>query len=197
MMTHREGMTLTAAFDLQPTLVGSRVILRPLTAQDFDALHAAAADPLIWAQHPENRHEPEVFRAFFDGAIASGGALLALDAQTGAVIGTSRYKFRDAPPLSLEIGWTFLARAYWGGAYNGEVKRLMLDHAFRFVDHVVFLVAERNLRSQRALQKIGAQLQGPLTEGKDESYLVFRIDRSAWTTAPVVAGEPRPQSQGS
>jgi RimJ/RimL family protein N-acetyltransferase len=55
----------------------------------------------------------------------------------------------------VEIGWTFLARQYWGGSYNLEVKRLMLEHAFRFIDTVVFWVGDTNWRSQRAMEKIG------------------------------------------
>ncbi|GGK19152.1 putative acetyltransferase [Deinococcus malanensis] len=167
-------------FDLQPTLSGPRVMLRPLQAQDFNLLYAAASDPLIWTQHPDNRHEPAVFRTFFEGTLASGGALLATETGTGAVIGTSRFHWRDSHPHSLEIGWTFLARPYWGGAYNGEMKRLMLTHAFGHVDHVVFLVAPGNLRSQRAVQKIGGKLQERLSDGRDQGYLVFRIDRFSW-----------------
>ena len=50
----------------------------------------------------------------------------------------------------IEIGWTFLARSHWGGTYNGEMKQLMLRHAFKFVNSVIFLVGPQNLRSQRA-----------------------------------------------
>ncbi|ACO47734.1 GNAT family N-acetyltransferase [Deinococcus deserti] len=175
---------MTPRFDFQPTLSGARVTLRPLKEQDFGPLYAAASDPLIWEQHPDNRHEPAVFRAYFDGMLASGGALLATEASTGTVIGASRFHSRDIHPHSLEIGWTFLARSYWGGTYNGDMKRLMLGHAFHFVDHVVFLVASQNLRSQRAVQKIGGQLQEHLTEGRDQGYLVFRVDRSTWAGSP-------------
>jgi RimJ/RimL family protein N-acetyltransferase len=133
-------------FDLQPTLTGKLVELRPLGAEDFDALYAAASDPLIWEQHPERRHERAVFEQFFAGAMESGGALAVIERKTGKVIGTSRYA-RLVPGEQVEIGWTFLERAYWGGEYNGEMKRLMLEHAFRFVERVVFTVAEKNLRS--------------------------------------------------
>ena len=57
-------------------------------------------------------------------------------------------------------GWTFLARSHWGGEYNREMKRLMLDHAFRFVGRVVFLIDSANHRSQRATEKIGAVRAG-------------------------------------
>ena len=146
------------AFELQPTLTGSLLELRPLRPDDFDALYRAAGDPLIWEQHPEpTRHELAVFRRYFDSAIESGGALVAIDRQSGAIIGSSRYWNLDPAQSEVEIGWTFLQRAYWGGEYNGEMKRLMIEHAFRFVDRVLFVIGEDNVRSQKAVEKIGAK----------------------------------------
>src|SRR5437868_6916317 len=148
-------------FDLQPTLRGELLTLRPLRPEDFPALYAVAADPLLWEQHPNrDRYQEEVFKEFFREALATGGALLALDSKNGRVIGSSRYHGYDEEKSEIEIGWTFLARSYWGGVYNGEMKRLMLRHAFRFVKRVVFVVGPRNLRSQRALEKIGAVRRG-------------------------------------
>ena len=160
-------------FELQPTLIGELVELRPLRADDHPALYAVACDPLIWEQHPaKSRAEVEGFRIFFNEAMASGGALLAVDRNTRQVIGTSRFYGYDEARSEVEIGWTFLARSCWGGRYNGEMKRLMLQHAFRFVRNVVFLIAPENLRSQRAIEKIGAVRIG--SRGRDswgESYL--------------------------
>jgi N-acetyltransferase len=145
------------AFDKQPTLTGDRLLLRPLRAEDYDEIYAAAADPLIWEQHPaRNRHEPGVFKALFDESLASGGALIAIDRATGRQIGWSRYHGYDEAASEVEIGWTFLARAYWGGVYNGEMKRLMLAHAFASVRTVLFVVGTGNVRSQRAVEKLGA-----------------------------------------
>lgn len=165
-------------FDAQPTLTGELLRLRPLREEDFDSLHAVASDPLIWEQHPaSNRHELDVFREFFRGAMASGGALLVIDAATGAVIGSSRYHDLREAERQVEIGWTFLARAYWGGRYNAELKRLMLDHAFRFVDSVVLVIGETNLRSRRAAEKIGAVLDGRHTGEDGSQKVVYRIDK--------------------
>ena len=141
----------------QPILVGELVETRPLHADDFDELYRAAADPLLWEQHPQpDRWRREVFRAYFDDHLASGGALAIVDRATGALIGATRYDNLDAARSEVEIGWTFLARPYWGGAYNADLKRVMLEHAFRAVDTVVFLVGEENLRSRRAVEKLGA-----------------------------------------
>lgn len=169
-------------FDLQPTLQGKLLELRPLTPEDFDALFEAASDPLIWQQHPEfDRYKREVFEKFFDGAIQSKGAFAVIERESGRIIGSSRYCNLDPLQREVEIGWTFLQRAFWGGSYNRELKSLMLDHAFRFVDRVVFVVGENNLRSQKALQKIGARFlkktESPAPDGTKRVTLVFVIAR--------------------
>jgi RimJ/RimL family protein N-acetyltransferase len=167
-------------FDLQPTLKGELLELRPLRPDDFDALFAVATDPLIWEQHPaSDRHREEVFRAFFRESLESGGALIALDAEDGRVIGSSRFHGYDADNSEIEIGWTFLARSHWGGAYNGEMKRLMLRHAFQFVDRVVFLIGHRNYRSQRAVEKIGAVRAGSRRDASGRESLLYELRATA------------------
>jgi RimJ/RimL family protein N-acetyltransferase len=160
-------------FDLQPVLRGELLELRPLRAADFDALYAAANDPLIWEQHPEHdRWKPEVFARYFDGAMASGGAFAIVERGTGRIVGSSRYAHLRADEV--EVGWTFLERRFWGGRYNAELKRLMLGHAFRFVPRVVFVVGERNLRSRKALEKLGAHL---LAREAGPGKVVYALDR--------------------
>lgn len=144
------------AFDLQPTLKGKLLELRPLRPEDFDALFAVAQDPLIWEQHPaSDRYKEDVFRKFFEEALSCGGAFVAIDGTNGKIIGSSRFYGYDEGKSEIEIGWTFLARSYWGGRYNREMKQLMLRHAFKFVDHVLLLVGPENWRSRRAVEKIG------------------------------------------
>lgn len=150
---------MVGRFDFQPTLVGERVTLSPAVAADFDALFAVASDPLIWAMHPaSNRYEAPVFRAFFEDALRDEGGLVARQTGSGAVIGFSRYSTRRAPAGEVEIGWTFLARDHWGTGTNGEMKALMIAHAFTAFDAVIFLIGEANLRSRRAVEKLGAAL---------------------------------------
>jgi N-acetyltransferase len=165
-------------FDLQPTLIGSLVKLTPLRPDDYDALYAVASDPLIWAQHPNrDRHQPEVFKEFFRGALESEGAFLVTDAATDEVIGSSRFNGYDETTREIEIGWTFLTRSRWGGAYNGEMKRLMLEHAFQFVDRVIFVIGEHNIRSRRALEKIGGTLVATRPEPGGQSKVVYAITK--------------------
>src|SRR5678815_115708 len=137
-------------FELQPVLIGELVELRPLREEDFPTLFAVASDPLIWEQHPQrDRCTEPVFRQFFRGGMESGGAFIIVDRKDGRVIGSSRFAEYDETKSEIEIGWTFLARSHWGGRYNGELKRLMLDHAFRFVPRVVFLIDPENWRSRK------------------------------------------------
>lgn len=151
--------------NLQPTLQGERITIRPLQPDDFEPLYAVAADPLIWEQHPaRDRWQRDVFQRFFDDALGEagncGGAFAITDNATRSIIGSSRFHGYDAAKREVEIGWTFLARSHWGGLYNREMKRLMLDHAFTFVDRVIFLVGENNIRSQKAMERIGGVRSG-------------------------------------
>lgn len=181
---------ITRGFDLQPTLQGRLLALRPLRAGDFDALYAVASDPLIWEQHPaSDRWKPDVFRAFFDEAMASRGALLATDGKTGDVIGSSRYHDFNASRREVEIGWSFLARRCWGGRYNGEMKDLMLRHAFRYVDRVLFFIGPGNIRSQRAVLKLGAVRTGSGTNGAGRESWIYAISAGDYP-GPVSGSRP-------
>jgi RimJ/RimL family protein N-acetyltransferase len=168
------------SFELQPTLNGELVHLRPLRPEDWDDLCAVASDPLIWEQHPINdRYRVDVFRGFFREALESGGALIVIDSKDGRVIGSSRFDGYDEDKSEIEIGWTFLARSHWGGLYNGEMKRLMLGHAFRFVKRVILLVGPQNMRSQRAVERIGGVRVGSRTDASGRESFVYQI------TAPL------------
>lgn len=174
--------------DRQPILEGERLLLRPLAAEDWDALFAVASDPQVWAIHPQHdRWQEPVFRRFFADALERGGALAVIDKASGAIIGSSQYKAEANG--AVEIGWTFLAPSHWGGACNREMKRLMLAHAFRFVGRVEFRVGECNLRSQRAMQKIGGRLTERFdmvdTPSGPMRHVIFEITRESFASGPL------------
>ncbi len=167
-------------FELQPTLRGELVELRPLREDDFVALFAVASDPLIWEQHPNwDRYQEPVFREFFRVAMESGGAFMVVDRSTGEIIGSSRYNAYDEAASEVEIGWTFLARSHWGGVTNGELKRLMIDHAFRFVNSVYFTIGPTNWRSKKAVEKIGATFSEAKDDPSGNERVIYRISRLA------------------
>jgi RimJ/RimL family protein N-acetyltransferase len=178
--------------DRQPVLEGEHVRLRPLQPEDWDALFAVASDRLIWEQHPaHDRWQEPVFRAFFEDALANRGALIALDAQSGAMIGSSRFQgLEEADGGSVEIGWTFLARSHWGGKYNQAMKRLMLAHALAHVAEVRFLVGASNTRSRTALERIGATLtdrreERVMADGEIIPHLTYLITRESFASGPL------------
>lgn len=164
-------------------LTGPKLSLIPLKSTDFEVLFAAASDLKIWEQHPEpNRYQREVFQKYFASAIESHGAFLIQDQTTKEIIGSSRFYDHSPEKKEIHIGYTFLKCSHWGGSTNRELKSLMLEHAFEYVERVKFEVGENNLRSQKALQKIGAILAGdivvPGLSGDAQKHLVFEIQKS-------------------
>jgi RimJ/RimL family protein N-acetyltransferase len=176
-------------FELQPTIHNELIGIEPLEAADFEALYAVASDPLVWEQHPnKERYQRDVFQTFFKGAIESGGAFRVIDRTNGELIGSSRYYDLDAAQRLVCIGYTFIARSRWGGNYNGALKALMLDHAFRFVERVLFHIGVGNLRSRKALEKIGGVYirEEPVAYVGEPSRpnAVYKIDAADWVKRP-------------
>jgi len=143
--------------NLQPThLHNALVSLRPLSVTDFELLYAVASDPLIWEQHPNpDRYKRDVFQNYFKGAVESGGAFIILN-QHEQVIGSTRFYDFDPAKSEIKIGYTFFARSCWGQNFNRSTKLLMLSYAFEFVNRVLFHVGASNIRSQKAMEKLGA-----------------------------------------
>lgn len=170
--------------DFQPTLIGTTVTIRPMSPHDWRQLFVAASDPEIWKLHPvSDRYQEPEFRKFFDGGINSKMAFVFVDRATNRLIGSSRYYGHEPEISEIEIGWTFVARSHWGGGVNREVKRLMLDHAFTFVDTVVFWVGETNWRSQGAMKKIGGVLRDGLFTRElsgDRKHVIFEITKQRY-----------------
>ncbi len=174
----------SATPELQPTLVGKTVIIRPLRPEDWPGLFAAASDPAIWELHPaRDRYREPVFREFFETALISKSAFAFVHRPTGSIVGSSRYHGYDPDRSEIEIGWTFLARGHWGGRSNFEIKHLMLGHAFTFVDSVIFWVGADNWRSRRAMEKIGGvQRGGVFTRASTAGpHVVFEIRKNQFS----------------
>lgn len=169
------------SFEFVPTLVGETIALRPLTAEDFEAVYAAAADPLVWEQHPfPLRYRRDVFASgFWASAVSSEGALVITDRASGQVIGSSRFYEWDPERREVAIGFTFLSRSHWGGNTNRELKRLMLNHAFRRARVVWFHVGSNNVRSRKAMEKIGGVFsheEAKEIHGTIHMHAFYRID---------------------
>lgn len=168
----------------QPTLKSEIVVIRPLQETDKEDLYRAASDPTIWDQHWCKRYLRPEFESYFQESIASGGAMAILDADTQTIIGSSRFQVLEGFPNGIEIGWTFISRAYWGGAFNAQIKKLMVDHAFSQVDTVYLFIDKNNIRSQKAAKKIGAEKaseaeHGPLPPTRETNY-IYVLSKSQW-----------------
>jgi RimJ/RimL family protein N-acetyltransferase len=169
-----------ADFNLKPTLENDDVLLRPLAPEDFDALYEAANDPLLWAGHPsKDRYQREVFESWFEDALKSETALVILDKKQNRVIGSTRFYYYRPEFSEVAIGYTFIARSHWGGAYNRYVKQLMLENAFQCVDTVWFHIDPANIRSQTATKKFGATYQHT-AELEGVVYNWFKLPKGVW-----------------
>jgi RimJ/RimL family protein N-acetyltransferase len=145
-------------FNLQPILKNEKVILYPLNEDDFEGLFSVASYPKVWEQHPnKDRYKQDVFKTFFEGAIKSNGAFKITDRETGEIIGSTRFYDYNPESESILIGYTFYAVKCWGKGYNHTVKTIMLNYIFQFVAKVIFHVGAQNIRSQKAMEKLGAE----------------------------------------
>jgi RimJ/RimL family protein N-acetyltransferase len=174
------------SFNIQPThLQNELVSLQPLHQNDFEELYVVASDPLVWEQHPnKNRYERAAFENFFKGAIESKGAFLIKDIITNKAIGSSRYYVVNEETKSTAIGYTFFARSHWGNGYNRAVKNVMLDYAFEFNEHLIFHVGAANFRSQKAVEKLGAQkideVEMAYVGEPVRHNFIYQIEKSNW-----------------
>lgn len=166
------------SFNSQPTLESEQFLLRPMVQSDYAALYECGSDPLIWQQHHESdRHDAEAFKAWFERYLPLQASLVVEDKRTGKVIGTSSFYMYDSERSEVGIGSTFITRDYWGGGANRAIKDLMIKHAFKSVTTVLFHVATTNIRSQKAVEKLGAKRTGEI-EHKGQPYVCFSLAES-------------------
>ncbi len=177
-------INIKTSFTFQPTLEGETITLRALRENDFDQLYACASDKKIWEGHPSpDRYKLSEFTPYFKASIESQENVVAIDKKTNKIIGLSRYYKVDKTPDDISIGFTFLARDYWGGVTNHELKTLMVNYALQYFPAVWFHVGVDNIRSQKATQKIGAVFVGEeslVIEGKSGEWLCYKIDKDDW-----------------
>jgi N-acetyltransferase len=175
-------------FNLQPTLENDLLIIRPMQDDDFEAIYQVASDPLIWAQHPaKDRYKREIFTETFIKSIATGKPLMVIDKKTNAIIGSTRFNHVKEPVNAIEIGWSFLARAYWGGDYNKSQKHLLMDYAFQHVNNVLFYIHQDNTRSRKGVEKLGGKLIKSLDywtlETRSETDVIYKMSKIKYLKA--------------
>ena len=171
-------------FSFQPTLSEETVSLRPLHENDFESLFSCAADKKLWQDHPsKNRYKEVEFKKWFDSALNSMATVVFVDNVNQKIIGSSRFYTVDSSPDDISIGYTFLARQYWGGKTNLALKKLMLAYAFQYFDVVWFHIAPSNIRSQKAIEKIGGVFSHQKIANiskQPENWLFYKIEKVSW-----------------
>jgi RimJ/RimL family protein N-acetyltransferase len=177
------------AFSLQPFLETDTIQLLPLQATDLQDLYAVAANPQIWAQHPnKDRWQRPVFTTFFEGAIQSQGAFKIVDKATGATLGSTRLYDYNPQDKSIFIGYTFYGTRSWGKGINLAVKALLLNYVFQFIKTVRFHIGANNVRSQMAIQRLGATKvaeQEVTYYGEQPTRnFVYEVTKATWATRP-------------
>lgn len=151
------------------TLTGETVILQSLTTEHFVALEALAKDKRIWEFYAYDGSDPATFRNIFDSAISerekgSQFPFVILHRQQNKIIGSTRYLDVQPNHKKVEIGSTWLHPDFWATAVNLECKLLLLSHCFEHLQtvRVQLKTDEKNLRSRKAIEKIGGQFEGIL-----------------------------------
>ncbi|MGO4709267.1 GNAT family N-acetyltransferase [Chryseobacterium sp. 2TAF14] len=145
-------------FSIQPILENEEYQLIPLQQGDFELLYEVASDPQVWKQHPnKDRYKREVFENFFKGAMESKGAFKIVEKSTGDILGSTRFYDFNESENSIFIGYTFYGTKSWGKGINPQIKKLMMDYIFQFVNKVYFHIGKENLRSQIALERLGGK----------------------------------------
>lgn len=148
-------------FSVQKILENEKYQLIPLQQGDFESLYEVASDPEVWQQHPNrDRYKREVFENFFKGALESKGAFKITDKANGEVLGSTRFYDYDEANSSIFIGYTFYGTKFWGKKINPQIKKLMLEYIYQFVDTVYFHVGKDNIRSRIAMERLGAEHLG-------------------------------------
>ena len=144
-------------------LENEELSLVPLRVDDYQRLFSVASSKKIWEQHPNhNRYLPKEFQFYFDQLLNCDIAYLVINKRSDSIIGATAFYNLDRENKQVAIGYTFIATAYWGTGINASLKSLMINHAFQFVDQIKFHVGAHNIRSQKALQKLGARKTGEL-----------------------------------
>jgi hypothetical protein len=176
------------------TLSGPHATLRPLEAAHHDGLCAATRDGELWRLWYTAVPSPEGMAAEVQrrlGLQAAGSMLpfTTFDA-AGRIVGMTTYMNIDARHRRVEIGSTWTAASAQRGPLNTQCKRLLLGHAFDTLGCIAveFRTHRLNTQSRRAIERLGAQLDGILrahqiaSDGTVRDTAVYSVTAAEWPT---------------
>lgn len=169
------GSDLEALYQTPVTLDGKHVQLLPLNLEHGEALFRALnGDEELWRYIPVKQPETLAdMRAWVATALEEHTAgrrlpFAVVEHASGQVIGSTSYVNMSYPNRNLDVGWTWYAREHWRTAVNTACKFLLLRYAFETLGciRVQLRVDVRNLRSQRAVERIGGIKEGVLRKAQ-------------------------------
>jgi RimJ/RimL family protein N-acetyltransferase len=174
-----------------PTLTGDHVRLEPLTLAHAEGLFKAGSDPVVWTWLSSRMpSDVDGMREFVEKSLADTDRLAwaQIDARTGEVAGTTSYYQRNAQHRILSIGHTWIGKPWQRTRLNTEAKLLLLRRAFDDLDanRVSWETDIRNERSQRAIERLGAQREGVLRahrvrpDGTLRDTVVYSVTAAEW-----------------
>jgi len=156
-------------FELPITLENDRVRLTPLKLTDAELLWSIAKHKDLLQYSPADIHTPELLEQYITTALSrvterNSYPFLIYDKQTDKVAGSTRFGNISEYDSRLEIGWTWIGTEFQGTGLNGACKQLLLHYAFESLDYerVELRIDERNIRSRKATEKLGCQMEGVL-----------------------------------
>jgi RimJ/RimL family protein N-acetyltransferase len=156
-------------------LKGNEVELLPLEAVHLDSLFLAASNKEIWELTSVDYSVKEIFYPNFNNALNernSGSAypFVIIHKDSNTIIGTTRLLEICPNDKKIEIGVTWIMKEFWGTTVNLECKLLLLNYCFETLEanRVQFRAKDNNLRSRRAIEKIGGVFEGVLRKDKIE-----------------------------
>ncbi|SIQ76447.1 GNAT family N-acetyltransferase [Maribacter ulvicola] len=178
-----------------PILENERVILSPLTIDNYKKLIPIASQEKLAQYSPSDIETPNSLKNYVEIALqqlTAGTSMpfIIYDRKHDAFAGSTRFMHINRKNRVLHIGSTWIGREFQGTGLNTQMKQLMLAYAFRTLDFekVEFRVDERNLRSRKAVEKLGCTLEGILRkdvyllDGFKRNTCCYGILREEWST---------------
>lgn len=174
------------------TLAGPHATLRPLTREHHDPQCEAVRDGELWRLWTTAVPAPEGMAAEIERRLAlhAAGSMLPFTVAdaTGRIVGMTTYMNIDAKNRRVEIGSTWTAASAQRTALNTQCKRLLLGHAFEALNCIAveFRTHRLNMQSRRAIERLGAQLDGILrahafaADGSLRDTAVYSITAAEW-----------------
>ena len=167
--------------------------IEPLEERHYDLLLPVAMHETLWTYTVAKINTPEAFKIYFDQAMyekrnKKSFSFAFINKQTGEYVGSSRYANIDAASKRLEIGWSWIDPSLHGTGFNRHIKWLMLSYGFDVLDlnRIELKTSHLNLRSQKAMQKIGAIKEGVLRnhtindDGTIRHTMYFSFIKEEW-----------------